>query len=188
MICNPCTNLRFGSAFALFGFSIPDISAMFHRKMSRFPFLVSCDFSPFLIKERGRETKQFRNGEISQLENKKVKMVVLRHVHVDTGFLLSPGGGWDLTVTSHTYPLDTFPGLTLYTKVSHVCLVWLMPRAIAARLGVFWLLVHFIACNKRIGPFFPSFVFLKVSRAFLFPFFFLSQHVNFLWCWLQRFL
>lgn len=78
---------------ALFGFSIPDISAIFYRKMSRFPFLVSCDFSPFLIKERGREIKQSRNGEISQLENKKVKMVVLRHVHVDTGFLLSPGGG-----------------------------------------------------------------------------------------------
>lgn len=166
MICNPCTNLRCGSAFALFGFSIPDISAMFHRKMSRFPFLVSCDFSPFLIKERGRETNQSRNGEFSQLENKKVKMVVLRHVDVDTGFLLSPGGGWDLTVTSHTYPLDTFPGLTLYTKVSHVCLVWLMPRAIAARLCVFWLLVHFIACNKRIGPFFPSFAFLKELTGF----------------------
>lgn len=165
--------------FRSFWFFHPWYLCNVYRKMSRFPFLVSCDFSSFLIKERGREIKQSRNGEISQLENKKVKMVVLRHVHVDTGFLLSPGGGWDLTVTSHTYPLDTFPGLTLYTKVSHVCLVWLMPRAIAARLGVFWLLVHFIACNKRIGPFFPSFVFLKVSRAFLFPFFFLSQHVNF---------
>lgn len=79
MICNPCTNLRFSSAFALFGFSIPDTSAMFHRKMSRFPFLVSCDFSPFLIKERGRETNQSRNGEFSQLENKKVKMCRCRH-------------------------------------------------------------------------------------------------------------
>lgn len=160
MICNPCTNLRFGSAFGLFGFSIPDISAMFRRKMSCFYFLIFCDFLPFLIKERGRETKQHRNAEISQLENKKVKMVVLRHVYIDTGFLLSPGGGWDLTVTSHTYPLDTFPGLTLYTKVAHVCLVWLMPRAIAARLCVFWLLVHFIACNKRIGPFFQVSCFL----------------------------
>lgn len=93
MICNPCTNLRFGSAFGLFGFSIPDISAMFRRKMSCFYFLIFCDFLPFLIKERGRETKQHRNAEISQLENKKVKMVVLRYVYIDTGFLLSPGGG-----------------------------------------------------------------------------------------------